>query len=381
MTTVSNLHPKAMDLAEEAFRLQRKGHDKHAHSLFLEALKLEQEAAMSLILSHDNEPSRSILFRSAASLAYNAEDFETAERLIAHGLSGYPPLEIKEELKNLYEDINFKRHLQANGIVLSENQWLMSIHGNATSYGGTMVEPLFSRVEKVTSLFYRTVERLLGVEYRITGSSRKEIKDVYGLYVNAFVPSSFAVSFQIGAPDPQLPLLDHKPKKKVPPDSVVDELLRCLELWEDGKSDKLRARIHNEVYYENFVGIAKQLAPDGEDVKTVNFKTIRKGKDRPVTLRKSRERIRHPPSVTAQVDAHRTEKATLLGVLKFASTPLTKDYGTVHLSAVEGMHSIKVPIGQMQEVVRPYYEELVVVEVERRGDKYYLEDIERAPDV
>jgi hypothetical protein len=135
MTTVQDLHPKAMDLADEAFRLQRTGRTREAQPLFKQALDLEREAALLLPATQESEPSRAILFRSAAALAYNAEDYEEAERLIAYGLSGFPPSEIKEELKNLYEDINFKRHLQVSGIVLSENQWLMSIYGNVTSFG------------------------------------------------------------------------------------------------------------------------------------------------------------------------------------------------------------------------------------------------------
>ena len=116
MTTVNDLHPKAMDLAEEAFQLQREGEDGQAKRLFLEALALEREAALLLPVSEEAEPSRSILFRSAASLAYNAEEYETAEQLIAHGLSGFPPAEIKEELKDLYENIEFKRYLPHHGL-------------------------------------------------------------------------------------------------------------------------------------------------------------------------------------------------------------------------------------------------------------------------
>jgi len=123
MTTVNDLHPKAMDLAEEAFQRLRKGEDGEAKRLFREALALEREAALLLPVSEEAEPSRSILFRSAASLAYNAEEYETAEQLIAHGLSGFPPAEIKEELKNLYEDIEFKRYLPHHGLKEQIRDW------------------------------------------------------------------------------------------------------------------------------------------------------------------------------------------------------------------------------------------------------------------
>lgn len=377
MTTVNDLHPKAMDLAEEAFSLRRKGQDDKAKRLFLEALELERTAALLLPVGEDSEPSRSILFRSAASLAYNAEDFDAAERLIAFGLSGYPPLEIRDELKNLYDDINFQHHLKAQGITLSTNQWLMSIYGNATSYGGTLVEPLMTRVDRITALFYRTVERLLGVEYRITGSSKKEIKDAYGLYLNAFAPSSFAVSFQIGAPSAQMELIDHKPIRQIGPDSVVDELMECLKLWETGKEDVLKERIENEIYYENFIGIAKQITPDGDDVKQVGFKTVRKGKEKSLTLRKSRVRLREVATDVRQLEFHKPDVMNFQGLLKFASTPQTKPYGTVHIIDAEGSHSVRVPIGLMKDVVQPYYEELVTVTAVKRGDYYYLEDIDQ----
>jgi hypothetical protein len=112
-----------MDLAEEAFQLQREGQDSQAKRLFLEALSLEREAALLLPVSEAAEPSRSILFRSAASLAYNAEEYETAEQLIAHGLSGFPPPEIKEELKDLYENIEFKRYLPHHGLNEQIRDW------------------------------------------------------------------------------------------------------------------------------------------------------------------------------------------------------------------------------------------------------------------
>lgn len=375
MTTVNDLHPKAMDLADEAFRQRRKGQDEQAKLLFLQALELEQEAAFLLPLNQGAEPSRSILYRSAASLAYNAEDYGAAERLIAHGLSGFPPNEIREELKNLYEDINFKRHLQAQGVVLSKNQWVMTLHGNATSFGATLVEPLMMRVEKVTAMFYRTVERLLGLDYRITGSTKREIKESYGLYVNAFAPSSFAVSFQIGAPDPQTYLFpEFEQKPPIQPDFVVDELMRCLEIWESGKPDVLKERIDDENYYQNFVGIAKQIAPDGDDVKLVGFKSIRKGEEKPVTLRTSRQQLRETFHVSKAAEEE-SDKVNLRGVLRYASSPRNKPYGTVHLTEGDESHSIRVPIAIMKDVVQPYYEERVAIVAFKKGERLILDEI------
>ncbi|HVF49465.1 MAG TPA: tetratricopeptide repeat protein [Pyrinomonadaceae bacterium] len=378
MTTVNDLHPQAMDLADEAFRLRRRGNDAEARMLFLRALELEQKAAFLLPATEASEPSRSILYRSAASLAYNAEDYEEAERLIAFGLSGFPPPEIRDELKNLYENINFMHHLKVQGITLSKNQWIMTIYGNATSFGGTLVEPLMHRVEKITTLFYRTVERLLGIEYRASGSTKKEIKDAYGLYVNAFAPSSFAVSFQIGAPDLQTPLFpDWEKKKPIEPDSVIDEVMKCFEILENEEEDELRERIHDETYYENFVGIAKQIAPDGNDIKFVGFKSLVGEEERQVALRKSREQLRNTFHITEIAEEEGVTKETYRGVLKFASSPISRNYGTVKLmeTATGESHTIKVPIALMKDVVQPYYEERVSIIAFRKRNTLYLDEI------
>ena len=51
------------------------------------------------------EPTRSILFRSAASLAISCEEYVAAEQMICDGLAGSPPPDIRRELRSLYEQI------------------------------------------------------------------------------------------------------------------------------------------------------------------------------------------------------------------------------------------------------------------------------------
>jgi hypothetical protein len=49
----------------------------------------------------DEEPTRSVLHRSAASLAIKCGEYEEAERLIATALNGKPPDDIAAELRDL----------------------------------------------------------------------------------------------------------------------------------------------------------------------------------------------------------------------------------------------------------------------------------------
>jgi hypothetical protein len=382
MQTIKEIHDKAMNLAEDAFHAQKSGREADAIRLFAEAVELEQEAANSLPLSEESEPTRSILFRSAASLAFNSKNYEVADRLIARGLSGFPPPEIMEELKNLYEDVNFMRHLSAKGLLIDPNQWLMTISGDATRYGGTAAEYLLVRVEKITTLFYRTTERLLKFPYRASGGVNKTIKDAYGLYINAFAPSSFAVSFQIGRPDPQTTLFPElKEAKQIEPTEIVDEIMSCYEIFEGKEPLKLKDKFKDEDYYQNFVGLAKQIAPDGNNVKLVGFTTIREGREKSVALRKSRKELRDSiKSIEGETEHEDKVSVQHTGILMQANTPLVGKFGTVKLIEMETKekHMIKVPIPIMKDVVQPFYEELVTIQGYEKDGKIILEEINLA---
>jgi len=98
---VNELHSTAMSIAEQAFIAQRKAQLGEAKQLSREAFAYEREAAMLLLNDYEIEPTRSVLFRSAACLALDFDDYRKAERMIAFGLSGNPPLDILEELREL----------------------------------------------------------------------------------------------------------------------------------------------------------------------------------------------------------------------------------------------------------------------------------------
>ena len=69
-------------------------------------LALEKEAAAAdLMVDEDVEPTRSVLHRSAATLAWRCEEYDYAKRLIFRGLDGNPPGEIAWELKDLLSKV------------------------------------------------------------------------------------------------------------------------------------------------------------------------------------------------------------------------------------------------------------------------------------
>lgn len=103
--TVRELHHQAMDLASESFLARQSGDTEKEVELAAASLELEERAARMLPIGPDSEPTRSILFRSAATLAHQAGQDERALVLIQDGLTGETPAEIEQELLELKAQI------------------------------------------------------------------------------------------------------------------------------------------------------------------------------------------------------------------------------------------------------------------------------------
>jgi hypothetical protein len=89
--TTRELHRKAMELFDSK-SLRR-------------AMELECQAADSVADRFDLEPTRSVLHRSAATLAWNVGEIQIAKIYVAAGLAGKPPAEIRDELLELRDKL------------------------------------------------------------------------------------------------------------------------------------------------------------------------------------------------------------------------------------------------------------------------------------
>jgi hypothetical protein len=109
---VETLHRTAMELAQEA---EATSDTAISQKLFRAAFEKEREAAEILADRLDLEPSRSVLLRSAASLALDCHEFAEAERLLEKGLGGKPPADLAEEMRSLRRLIPAGRHRAISG--------------------------------------------------------------------------------------------------------------------------------------------------------------------------------------------------------------------------------------------------------------------------
>ena len=90
--SVQNLHDAAMQVAHAARDLNR------------QAAELETTAAMKIERIQENEPTRSILYRSAAWLWLRGDSPDRAEDCADEGLRGFPPPSIEAQLREVQEE-------------------------------------------------------------------------------------------------------------------------------------------------------------------------------------------------------------------------------------------------------------------------------------
>lgn len=363
MTEDRRLHEDAMRIAHEAFLLKRNDPDS-AIQLFEQAFELERRAAE--IAKDQTEPTRSVLFRSAATLALHGNQYREAERSVAAALIGNPPSEIVEELRDLLEEIYFRRHLELRGVKLSETELQLSLAGPEVGFGTIRGEEFVKRLEVIKKISYRIAERRRELPFRGRGAIPKDIRELHEPYVSVPRVASFAVTIRFGSRARVIELFDYDP---VAP--VVTEIVSNVELVQNEAYEELLARIKDETYFYNMVALTRELAPNLSDVHLVGLTSQSDGVTRTVELTKSRKEIRLPRQAKEDID-ETAEHVEISGKLMVADR-LADSVTLLDTYAEE--HTIAIPEGAMADIVRPYWEREVTIIGERVSGVIHFEDI------
>lgn len=362
-----------MEQSDLALRERARGNGAAAHAHFVSAYQLEAEAANELLNQIGSEPTRSVLFRSAATLAQDCGLFHDAEKLIYKALAGEPPSDIAAELKDLLEQVTFQRHLELRGIELGSDEIQMAITGKEVGFGIAPTDAFLARVRSTEALLYRTAERHQNKPYRDKGRRDGQLAQELELYMSVPRAACFAVTFRIGSsPQRSLPGLSTG-------EAVIDELLDCLELYARGDGDQLRGRIKEEAYYRNFVSLARTLQPDGAKLNMVGFTTVRRGQVKQVAIRQPSEGTPElvPMDVLPEKEKGKEDEGEIVqlsGILKVANSIKKNDEIQLLLANNKKM-TIIVPPGMMGDIVKPLWDTEVSVTSTRKGRYLHLMQI------
>jgi hypothetical protein len=363
---IDELHTAAMVAAEKGFIAKITGDDEASLLMFREAYLNERMAAELLRDKLEEEPTRSVLYRSAASLALEVREFREAERLVSLALAGDPPEEICDELRDVLEQVYFGRHLDLRGLQLDAGEFQMSLVGAFTGFGIAPSDEFIVRAATTETALIRTAERLQSMPFRETGAVSNTVRDKFPIYFSVPRAASFAVSLRIGRP--------HQPQMVLPGFSeawdVVEEFLECLKCFENGNEDELRNKISDEAYFNNFTGLAKRLEPDGRRIKTVGFTSVRNRNENRVALTGANARKWQP----LRTKANKIQR--IIGNIKAADE--TDKVSMPVFSVIDGTnhrHNIYVPPGMLEDIVRPLWGRTVAVVAELRNHRLCLIDV------
>lgn len=371
MSRVQELHHGAMNLCDQALAARLGGDESKAERLFRKAFEQERLAAMEV----KSEPTRSVLHRSAASLALEFGEHRAAEKLIAAALAGEPPHEIAEELRDLLEKVHFQRHLELRGLQLAGNELQLSLSGKAVSFGMVQSDQFLERVRCTERLLFRTVERKCKMPFREGGRAAKDVSKNFELYLSVPRAACFAVTLRVGLPDKQMYLPGWDQEILDQPNVVIDDFLNCLEAFNASDPRRLEELIPDPSYRRNFTALADQMAPDGEEVRMVGLTVSRNGQERRVALTHDRER--KPERREQTPESSRKEfEGRLLG-----ADSLKENRDRITVVDDQGRsHDFQVRSGSMADIVQSLWDERVRITADAtpRKNEYVLDKIKKA---
>lgn len=380
--TIAEKHNHAIDLAEEAFAFLDSNMDQ-AIMLFKEAYEIEKNLAEAIDPIEENEPSRSIFFRSAASLALNAKLFRESEIMVSKGLIGYPPDEIANELRDIFDQVNFERHLSVEGVSLNHNQVQLSFVGNDVGYGYIRSSELISRIEIFTDIAKREVEKRSKKQFRIKGRPGKVV-EMYPTYIRAQMAGSYKVILQIGQIEKDYTLSLFKDNFSIE-ENIIDSILADIELINQNDISKLSENYTEEQksYFDFFLSSIKTFAPDGDKIKMIGLTVIRNGKEQKVMFNRKRSEIRltlaEPNYGDFDFSLDDAENPYLIveGILDLAQSKPNSKYIEVTDEKNE-TYKFEISEGKLAAIVRDNYEDRVRVTgiKKKSGKKQYFQFVD-----
>ena len=354
MSSVRELHNKAMNLTTHALIERNRGNSERSLEFFEKALASELAAIAELDEQHGL--AWSILHRSAGTLALDCRDYRQAEQIVAKALASEPHPAIVEELRDLWERINFERHLGLRGVVLQGDELQLSLAGQDIGSGIASFDDVYGRISSSTTLIYRIVERKLKRPFRKGGPPVKEIREGFRPLVSVPRVGSFAVTLKFGSPI-------YSTQKSVPDiAAIIEEFVDLIESVNKFRVADIQEIIPNPDYQQNFFNLVKRIAPDGERIRQVGFTSNRRGSDYPVELTVPAAEIPIPtpvgPLVPAPVEPI-TEPVEIRGVLRYVDARQDENYV---IQIIDGRQSFKifVPEDVMPEVMSMWNTQVIV---------------------
>ena len=228
---------------------------------------------------------------------------------------------------------------------------------------------------------YRLAEKRRNLPFRERGPRKKDILENVEVFISVPRAASFAVTLKLGRPQTQMSLPDMGGGISAP--DIVDEFMEIIDLVNRNEQKEIESCVPDQAYRNNLVNLVRKLAPDGDNVKVVGFTALRQGREKFIAVKKRdtiatkevpKQLIEKLPVELEEAKEipHRME---IHGFLHYAD----KTHGSHHIKLEDEKNNttydVKVPVGMMNDIVRPLWDMAVVVTGTMLGDVITLEDI------
>lgn len=356
MSSEHTAHELAMESAFLADLERKRGNLERSAELFESSLDLERQA----ISEHEDKQSLwwFILHRSASWLALDCKQPRLAEKIACSALAGDPDPIIANQLREVVEAANFRGYWESIGLELAEGEVHFSLAGSSVAYGVALLSDWANRATYSQSLFYRIAQRMLGFPYRDQLPSG--IRNNFRTFASAPSPGSFSFSLRLGHPVHQAALPTFFGS-----DEVINEFMDLMDLANGNpEAHEISEKVQDPAYQRNFLGIARNIAPDGNRIRQVGLATSSSSGPRILAMTKPAS-LFTPPDFGEQPPGSTLEVS---GILRYADAGV----GSRHRNRIrllddnERLHNIAVPEGLMDDIVRPMWNSHVTVRGNRR---------------
>ena len=221
---VEELHNKALEIADIAFIHKFNGENDRAIIYFREAFEFERKAAFLAKSEKVGEPSTSILFKSAASLAFNSQLYLESKTMLTIALQSEIPSEISTEIQVMLNELDpLIQH-----VILKRKAESSNIKGITVIEGDGIGPEVTRQAVKVLN----TVAELFGHEfnyrYALMGADAidKTGNPLPDETIEACLNSDAILFGAIGHPK-----YDNDPFAKVRPEQGLLKLRKSLQLF------------------------------------------------------------------------------------------------------------------------------------------------------
>lgn len=366
-------HSRSERLAAEGGLAARSGDRRLAEELYRKAAEAETEA-----LDHvPGSKSRTlgITTVSAVALWYKGNELSQAERLAYRQLaSGELPEFAQVQIRELLTLIWTTRSAEATGVRFVPGDVLVSVKGGNVVYGGAPLDLIIQKVEGVQALLLRTVEMLLGRQFRRHGGPPADIQSMFRPWL--FQAPAGSYQFAVRVQEPAQRDLWETDRPKI--DQITHKFFEVLHASATDPEVQLEAIVPNKEYREAFLNLSRNLAPTGKtfeqlDVRDAGAPTVVVASFQPDTRQELNAVLRRsrPPKNRTATDLQDTVRGTLRAL------HLDQDWLEVTTSNNPPEHAKIEQAGEaLDDVVGPMVNKLVNVSVLRRGKKLIYQDIE-----